>query len=94
MYPQQKNIALHIFDEYWTKHIDDMDKLHKGVAYLQYEQKDPINAYTNRGFELFEQANVNIALQITAHTLNARVVVLNPKGEVQEQPKERDVIDV
>jgi preprotein translocase subunit SecA len=94
LYANQKHAVLGIFDRYWTQHIDDMDRFHKSVEYLKYEQKDPINTYTNKGFEMFEKVIENIALEVTAFTLNRRVVIINAMPA--EAPKENkgDVIDV
>ena len=83
----EKKIALSILDKHWTEHIDAMDKFKKGVAYLGYAQQDPVNVYTNRGFEMFQNMTRAISLEVTMYTLNLKFVV-----EKKEQPK--DVVDV
>ena len=93
LYAEHKKIALSIFDRHWTKHIDDMDKFHRAVEYLKYEQKDPINTYTNRGFEMFEEANEHIALEVAALTLNLRIIVVSADPH-QTNRGQGDVIDV
>ena len=93
LYAEHKKIALGVFDKHWTKHIDDMDRFHRAVEYLKYEQKDPINTYTNKGFEMFEETNVHIALEVAALTLNLRVIFVSEEHQVNSGNK-GDVIDV
>jgi preprotein translocase subunit SecA len=87
-----RNRALTIFDLHWTEHIDAMDKFQKSVQYLSYEQKDPLNTYTNRGFKMFDDMNDKIALEIGRNTLN---LTINIKFvDASEVENKRDVIDV
>ena len=90
VYDVEKKIALSILDRHWTQHIDAMDKFKKGVSYLGYAQQDPINVYTNKGFEMFETMTNNIGLQVTMYTLNLQFRV-EKKPEVNKEND--DVID-
>ena len=74
VYDVEKKIALSILDKHWTQHIDAMDKFKKGVSYLGYAQQDPINVYTNKGFEMFEKMTNTIGLETTMYTLNLKFV--------------------
>lgn len=74
VYDIEKKIALSILDKHWTQHIDTMDKFKKGVSYLGYAQQDPINVYTNKGFEMFEKMTNTIGLETTMYTLNLKFV--------------------
>ncbi len=96
LYKQEKAVALAVFDKHWTEHIDNMDKFHKAVEYLKYEQKDPIHTYTNRGFEMFEEVNDHIALEVAARTLNLkfRIIFVTPDGKKINEKQAGDVIDV
>ena len=85
VYDVEKKIALSILDKHWTEHIDAMDKFKKGVSYLGYAQKDPINTYTNKGFDMFENMTNAIALQTTMYTLNLKFVV--------EKKEEKEVVN-
>ena len=88
----EKKIALSILDKHWTQHIDAMDKFKKGVSYLGYAQQDPINVYTNKGFEMFETMTNNIGLQVTMYTLNLQFRV-EKKRETAQEDNKKDVID-
>ena len=74
VYDIEKKIALSILDKHWTQHIDAMDKFKKGVSYLGYAQQDPINVYTNKGFEMFEKMTSTIGIETTMYTLNLKFV--------------------
>ena len=87
VYDVEKKIALSILDKHWTQHIDAMDKFKKGVSYLGYAQQDPINVYTNKGFDMFNTMTNNIGLEIAMYTLNLKFVV------EKKQPVNNDVID-
>ena len=52
-----------------------MDKFKKGVGYLGYAQQDPINVYTNKGFEMFQTMTNTIGLEVAMYTLNLKFVV-------------------
>jgi len=70
----ERRVAISIVDKYWTQHIDNMYKLRDGVNYMAYAQQDPLNAYINKGYELFETMANNISLEVTMYTLNMKVV--------------------
>ena len=87
VYDVEKKIALSILDKHWTQHIDAMDKFKKGVSYLGYAQQDPINVYTNKGFEMFEKMTNTIGLETTMYTLNLKFVTAKnePNKDVVNQ---------
>ena len=91
VYDVEKKIALSILDKHWTTHIDAMDKFKKGVAYLGYAQQDPINVYTNKGFEMFKNMTNTIGLEVTMYTLNLKFVV---EKKPQPTSEKKDVVDV
>lgn len=50
----ERVVLLRSVDTYWMDHIDAMDQLRQGIGLRAYGQKDPINAYTQEGFEMFD----------------------------------------
>ncbi len=94
VYDVEKKIALSILDKHWTEHIDAMDKFKKGVSYLGYAQRDPINTYTNKGFEMFENMTNAIALQTTMYTLNLKFVVEKKEENKVVNEQESEVSNV
>lgn len=70
----QKVIALRVIDEYWMAHIDAMSHLRDGIHLRSYAQQNPVHAYQEEGFRMFEQLNANIALQTTLYVMRAQIV--------------------
>ena len=91
VYDIEKKIALSILDKHWTQHIDAMDKFKKGVSYLGYAQQDPINVYTNKGFDMFEKMTNTIGLETTMYTLNLKFVAAKKENNDVVNPKESEV---
>lgn len=51
----ERIILLQVVDRKWMDHIDLMDQLRQGIGLRAYGQEDPVRAYQNEGFELFEE---------------------------------------
>ena len=45
---------LRVVDELWMEHIDAMDDLKQGIGLRAYGQHDPVVAYKEEGFTMFE----------------------------------------
>jgi len=50
----ERVVLLKTVDRHWMDHIDAMDELRKGIGLRAYAQTDPIVAYKNEGFEMFD----------------------------------------
>ncbi len=50
----ERVIMLRVVDEYWMDHIDAMDELRQGIGLRAYGQADPVVAYKQEGYEMFE----------------------------------------
>ncbi len=53
----ERLILLKVVDSKWMDHIDNMDQLRQGINLRAYGQTDPVQAYTQEGFEMFEAMN-------------------------------------
>ena len=53
-------ILLMVVDRKWMDHIDAMDQLRQGIGLRAFGQQDPVRAYNNEGFEMFEDMNHSI----------------------------------
>ncbi|MGI6175455.1 MAG: preprotein translocase subunit SecA [Christensenellales bacterium] len=56
----ERVILLRVVDDKWMDHIDAMDQLRQGIGLRAYGHTDPIIAYTNEGFEMFENMIASI----------------------------------
>ena len=64
----ERVVLLRTVDAHWMEHIDAMDQLRQGIGLRAYAQKDPVNAYTSEGFEMFD-AMVAAIREQTARTM-------------------------
>jgi len=51
----ERIILLQVVDRKWMDHIDLMDQLRQGIGLRAYGHEDPVMAYQNEGFEMFEE---------------------------------------
>ena len=50
----ERVVMLRVVDEYWMDNIDAMDDLKQGIGLRAYGQHDPVIAYKEEGFAMFE----------------------------------------
>jgi len=50
----ERVVMLRVVDEYWMDNIDAMDDLKQGIHLRSYGQHDPVVAYKEEGFAMFE----------------------------------------
>jgi len=82
----ERDMLLRVVDKFWTDHIDSMNTLRNEIGVMAYGQKDPIVAYKQQGFEMFD----NMISEIREYTASAlfkskiriNVVPSQPKGPV------------
>ena len=78
----ERVIMLRVVDEYWMDNIDAMDDLKQGIGLRAYGQHDPVIAYKEEGFQMFE-AMVTAIREETIRRLF--LVQLRPTQEVKRQ---------
>ena len=50
----ERVVMLRVVDEYWMDNIDAMDELKQGIGLRAYGQHDPVIAYKEEGYEMFQ----------------------------------------
>ncbi len=78
----ERVVMLRVVDEYWMDNIDAMDELKQGIGLRAYGQHDPVIAYKEEGYEMF-QAMINAIREETVRRL--MTVQLRPTQEVKRQ---------
>jgi len=78
----ERVIMLRVVDEYWMDNIDAMDDLKQGIGLRAYGQHDPVIAYKEEGYEMF-QAMINAIREETIRRLF--LVQLKPAQEVKRE---------
>ncbi|MBQ9181384.1 MAG: preprotein translocase subunit SecA [Bacilli bacterium] len=69
----EKAIALRVIDTHWMEHINTLANLREGIHLRGYAQEDPLRAYTQEGFELFDNLLNTISKETTLFLLKAEI---------------------
>ena len=79
--PFEKNIVLKTMDRNWIDHIDTMSKLRDGIHLRSYAQTQPLQAYVEEGYAMFEEMMEQIAREVVfyANKMNIEVRERQPK---------------
>ena len=78
----ERVIMLRVVDEYWMDNIDAMDDLKQGIGLRAYGQHDPVIAYKEEGYQMFE----SMIAAIREETVRRMFLVqLKPQQEVKRQ---------
>ncbi len=78
----ERVVMLRVVDEYWMDNIDAMDDLKQGIGLRAYGQHDPVVAYKEEGFQMFE-AMINAIREETIRRMF--LVQLRPSQEVKRE---------
>ena len=69
----ERVILLRTVDSKWMDHIDAMDALRRGIGLRGYGQRDPVIAYRQEGWEMFEDMVSRIHSETAAVLLKVQV---------------------
>ena len=78
----ERVIMLRVVDEYWMDNIDAMDDLKQGIGLRAYGQHDPVIAYKEEGYEMF-QAMIQAIREETVRRLF--LAQIRPQQEVKRE---------
>ncbi|NLF79721.1 MAG: preprotein translocase subunit SecA [Clostridia bacterium] len=76
-------VVLQVVDRKWMDHLDAMDQLRQGIGLRAYGQSDPLVAYKQEAYAMFQEMIEDIQSEITRMCLQAQLV---------ERPQERQDI--
>ena len=78
----ERVVMLRVVDEYWMDNIDAMDDLKQGIGLRAYGQHDPVVAYKEEGYQMFEA----MVAAIREETIRRMFLVqLRPAQELKRQ---------
>ncbi len=69
----ERVMLLKSVDTNWMEHIDAMDQLKQGINLRAYGQHNPVIAYRNEGFDMFEAMNEAIREQTAKLVLTVKI---------------------
>ncbi|MDO4710725.1 MAG: preprotein translocase subunit SecA [Peptostreptococcaceae bacterium] len=78
----ERVILLQIVDSKWMDHIDAMDQLRKGIGLRSIAQENPVIAYQQEGFDMFDSMNESIK-EDTVHYLMMQIFVQKQEENAQ-----------
>ncbi len=86
-------LVLQTIDYYWMEHLDGMADLREGIGMQSIAQRDPLVAYKNEGFGLFEKMLADVDEAVATRFLKVQVVQQGSspaeQGEAQHQEAQR-----
>ena len=78
----ERVVMLRVVDEYWMDNIDAMDDLKQGIGLRAYGQHDPVIAYKEEGYQMF-QAMIQAIREETVRRLF--LVQIRPQQEIRRE---------
>ena len=78
----ERVVMLRVVDEYWMDNIDAMDDLKQGIGLRAYGQHDPVVAYKEEGYQMFESMIQSIKDETVRRMFLVRV---QPQQEVKRE---------
>ncbi len=78
----ERVVMLRVVDEYWMDNIDAMDDLKQGIGLRAYGQHDPVIAYKEEGYQMF-QAMITAIREETVRRIFR--IQLRPTQEVKRE---------
>lgn len=97
-YYVEKTVTLQQVDKNWTKHIDTMSKLRESIYLRSYANSNPLQAYTNEGYDLFNKMALTISDEVVNNLLHVQVRVTpqpqQPAPEAQPATDAEEVKEV
>ncbi len=81
----ERYVMLRVVDQRWMDHIDNMDALRSGIGLKAYGQQDPVIAYQQEGFDMFDEMIERIHEDVVTMLMHANVEYPPepPKQEVE-----------
>ena len=69
----ERVIMLRVIDQKWMDHIDAMDQMRKEIGVRAMGNEDPVRAYTNTGFDMYEEMTRSIQEETVRYMMNVEM---------------------
>ena len=86
IYPIERSVVLKYIDSEWSDHIAVMDELRTGIGLRSYAQSNPLQAYTEEGYELFNNMMKDIEESTVRFFLTLSIVFEDEVQQAIEKP--------
>jgi preprotein translocase subunit SecA len=77
----ERSILLQVIDNRWREHLFDMDYLREGIHLRGFAQIDPLVAYKNEGFSMFQELMHSIWEEFSKLVFNAEIEYTEPAAD-------------
>ncbi|MGX6447119.1 preprotein translocase subunit SecA [Patulibacter sp. S7RM1-6] len=84
----ERYLLLSIIDQRWREHLYDMDYLREGIHLRGYAQIEPIVAYKNEAYDLFQDLMASIWNDFAQMVFNVQVEVEDPSLQPAAGPQD------
>ncbi len=89
----ERSILLQVIDNRWREHLFDMDYLREGIHLRGFAQIDPLVAYKNEGYSMFEELMHSIWEEFSKLVFRAEVEIEGPPPAVAAAAAEPGDLD-
>ena len=81
----ERLVMLNTMDQFWRRHLTDLDVLREGIGLMAIAQRDPLVEYQREAFAMWGDMQGQIRLRAAYDLLNIRVQT------AQQQPVRRNI---
>src|ERR687897_751275 len=85
----ERQILLQVIDHRWREHLYEMDYLREGIHLRGFAQIDPLVAYKNEGYTMFQELMNSVWEEFARLIFHVQVDVAPARAEQQFQPAEQ-----
>ena len=85
-----KSIIISTIDKYWTENLTAIDDLREGINLRGYAQIDPLVAYKNEAFVMFEKLYRNINYEISRRIFRVELANNNTE-QLEKKPEQKKI---
>ncbi len=85
----ERFIVLQVVDQHWKENLHNMDVLRQGIGLRGYGQRNPLQEYAFEGFNLFEEMNANIKLNVAKLLFRVQV---NTDQRLERRPQRQSSV--
>jgi preprotein translocase subunit SecA len=75
----EREVLLSVIDQHWREHLIDMDYLREGINLRAMGQQDPLVAWQQEGFEMFQELMVRIETDFVRYVFRTESTLSAPK---------------
>ncbi len=80
-------IFITTIDKYWTEHLTAIEDLREGINLRGYAQQDPLVAYKNEAFSMFEKLIGDINFEVTRRLFKIEIGNISAQQDSQKEPQ-------